>query len=546
MKKIITLSFFLVFLLACSTNSIQVRQLAQSKVGVVAAAHPLATQAGNEMLTRGGNAVDAAVAAAFTLSVVEPSMSGLGGRLQAIVHLPDGQVVGVDATSQSPMAYDTAVVKPARFGYNTIGIPGVVAGLTKLLEDYGTLPLETVMAPAIKHAEQGFALLPGEALRQSMAVKEIQQFPGTSQYFLQANGETYPAGAVLTQKDLANTLRQIAQGGRKAFYEGPIAEKIAADIQANGGCVSFEDLKNYQAFSSKIVKGSYRGYDLHGLWLPSFGAITIEALQILENFPLGELAEEDRIAAIYQAMKLAYDDRPKQYEGEHMAKLLCSKEHAASQASKINLDQAQESIGSLYEGQPESWLAEVGHTTHLSAADESGMVIALTQSLGPNMGSKVATQGLGFLYAISLGPYLRIYEPGQRVSSHISPFLVTSNGKPYLGLGAAGGSRIPTAIISVVSQLIDEQVRLDEALAAPRIFPDADSILLEIHPGLTWESQAIGKLKTEGFHLKSLGSKARFGRVHAVLFDAKKGKWIGGADPDWEGAAAGPKKRKVD
>jgi len=543
MQKLLLLGLVATLCLTCSTPQVSTKQIVQSKNGAVSAAHPLSTAAGQEMLAQGGNAADAAVAAAFTLAVVEPSMSGLGGRLQAIVHLPDGKVVGVDATSQSPIAYDTAVVKPERYGYNTIGIPGVVAGLMKLHTDHGSLPLEIIMAPAIRHASQGFELLPGEARRHAMASKELAEFPGSKQYFLQANGSSYPAGAQFVQQDLANTLREIAKGGHKAFYEGKIAAQIAADIQENGGCVSLADLKNYKALDSDIVKGSYRGHDLFGLWLPSFGAITIEALQILENFEVSKLKSEDRVVAISEAMKLAYEDRARQYEGDHMAKVLTSKEHAGIQAAKINLDRPQKGLG-LLDTQPESWTASLGHTTHLTAADESGMVIALTQSLGPNLGSKVATPKLGFVYAISLGAYLGIYTPGQRVSSHISPFIVTKDQQPFMGLGAAGGSRIPTAIISVVSQVVDQGLALDEALAAPRVYPERDTILLETHPGLFWGPQAIGVLKAEGFNLKSIGSTGRFGRVHAVQYDAKKGKWTGAADPDWEGAAASPRKIK--
>ncbi len=535
MKNHVTLLMLLPLLWACQANKMPTRQTAKSKEGVVAAAHPLAAQAGRDMLNQGGNAADAAIASAFALSVVEPSMSGLGGRLQAIIQLPDGSIQGIDATTQSPIAYDTAVFKPKRYGYTTIGIPGVVAGLTKLHEEYGSLPLEVIMAPAVRYAEKGFGLLPGEARRHAALQKELSEFEGSKTYFLRADGSTYPAGSLLIQKDLANTLRTIAAEGRKGFYEGPIAEQMAADIQANGGCVALEDLKNYQALSSRIVNGSYREYDLHGLWLPSFGAITIEILHILENFPVDRLSESDRVALIYQAMQLAYNDRSIQLKSDTIANTLLSKAYAKTKADSIQLDRPNTKLG-LLNNPPDSWQASMGHTTHLTTADASGMVVALTQSLGPSMGSKVASPKLGFLYAVTLGSYLRMYKPGQRVSSHISPFLVTKDGKPFLGLGAAGGSRIVTAIAQVVSQVIDEQLPIDQALAASRIYPDQDTLLLETHPGLKWSADVIATLQKEGFHLKSIPDPGRFARVHAVQFNAKKQKWTGAADPDWEGA----------
>ena len=542
MKNEILLGFLILFLFSCQSTKIPKHQTAVSARGVVAAGQPLAVQAGREMLTLGGNAVDAAVATAFALSVVEPSMSGLGGRLQAIIRLPNGEIHGVDATTQSPIKYDTAVVKPQRYGYTTIGIPGVVAGLTKLLEDHGSLPLETVMAPAIRFAEEGFSLLPGEARRHAQVSKQLSEFDGSSRYFLQKDEKPYPAGAKWVQQDLANTLKLIAKDGRQAFYEGSIAQKIVADMKANDGLLTLEDLKNYEAKSSRIVSGSYRGHDLYGLWLPSFGAITIEILQILENFPMKNLSEEDRTAAVYQAMQLAYEDRWAQLESDSVAEVITSKAYAKELAAKIDLDQKPAAVG--YDFPPiDSWKDLMGHTTHLSTADESGMMVALTQSLGPNMGSKVAAPGLGFLYAVTLGSYLGIFEPGQRVSSHISPFLVTKDEKPFMGLGAAGGSRIVTAVAQVVSRVIDQEMPVEEALAAPRVFPDQDTILLETHAGTEWSRELIKTLKTEGFGLKSIPEEARFGRVHAVLFDAEKKKWIGAADPDWEGVAGAPKKK---
>lgn len=518
-----------------------IEKTAQAATGMVSAAHPLATRAGQLMLQQGGNAADAAVATAFALSVVEPSMSGLGGRQQIILRLPDGSVRGIDATSQAPAAYDTAqVTNNNRYGYHVIGIPGVVAGLTRLLDEYGTLPLKTVMAPAIQYAEKGFRMLPMQARRHELAADQLKLFSGSSQHYLEEDSTAYDEGDLLVQKDLAKTLRIISDGGHKAFYTGPIAQKIVADMQANGGLITLEDLANYQALDAKIVEGTYRDeYELYGLWMPSYGAITIGILQTLERFPLSEMRGADWAAAHHQAIALAYEHRRRQRQDDSIALRLTSQEFADSLAALITLQPGDNQPMGMRRDVPESWKAEMGHTTHLSTADSSGMMIALTQSLGPNFGSKVVTPELGFVYAVTLGRYLGIYKAGQRASSHISPFIITKEGRPFMVLGAAGGSRIVSAITSVTSRVIDHQMPISEALAAPRVHPVEDSIYLENHPGEGWKDEVVEALEERGYRLKELDDVARFGRVHAIYYDAKTGQWIGAADPDWEGSAAG-------
>lgn len=515
-------------------------QEAFSKNGMVVTAHPLATRAGVEMLEKGGNAIDAAVAAGFALSVVESTMSGLGGRLQAIVRTNDGAVSGYDATTQAPLDYDQSTAKKASHGYPTIGVPGVVKGLITLLQEKGTLTLADVMEPAIRYAEKGYAVLPGEALRRASAVKTIKRYPGTSQYFL--NGDTtHLAGELFVQADLANTLRQIRDGGADVFYKGSIAQKILADMKVNGGYLDSISLASYQVMKSQIVTGDYRGFQLNGLWMPSYGAIVIEMLNIMENFPLQEVSEAEWGKLVYQANALAYEDRYKQdtmknagqlIEKEYAKRLAASlEEEAIPKAAFLNPSAAE---------LPEAWLAVNGHTTHLSAADKYGNVIALTQSLGPNMGSKVATPGLGFLYASTMGGYLGETKPGERASSHISPFIVTKDGKPYLVLGAAGGSMIVTAVVETISRFIDRDMDLREALAAGRVYA-SDSMLVETHLGSSWTKADINQFEAWGFPVKEIDRQGSFGRVHAIYYDAKTNTWQGEADPDWEGTAGAPK-----
>lgn len=516
---------------------------ASSTQGVVVSAHPLATAAGVQMLEKGGNAIDAAVAVGFALAVVEPTMSGLGGRLQAIVRMKDGTINGYDATTQAPLNYDPASAPKASSGYPTIGVPGVVKGLTTLLSEHGTLPLKTIMEPAIRYAEEGYEVLPGEAARRGMALKSFKNYEGTSMYFMHGDS-THHAGEVFIQSDLAHTLKLIADQGPDVFYKGEIAHKIVADMKANGGFVDSISLASYQVEPSRIVKGDYRGYALNGLWMPSYGAITIEMLQIMENFPLNDVSEAEWGRVVYEANALAYDDRRAQDTLENAARLTDKgyakelaegiQEHELPRAAWLNEPRA--TI-------PEAWLAAEGHTTHLSVADKDGNVIALTQSLGPNMGSKVATPGLGFLYAATMGGYLGDFHAGQRASSHISPFIVTKDDQPFLVLGAAGGGMIVTAIVQTISRFIDRGLSLEEAIAAGRVHA-SDSMLVETHPGSTWTIDDINQFKVWGLPVKEVDRQGSFGRVHAIYYNAATKIWEGAADPDWEGTAGIPNEKK--
>lgn len=533
---------FLVFLLALSCQRIQYPTFQQSvsaTTGVVSTGQPLATLAGKLMLDKGGNAVDAAVASAFALSVVEPSMSGLGGRLQAIVRLPDGSMQGIDATTEAPASYDSETLSSVhQYGYKVIGIPGVVAGLTSLHKKYGSLPLEVVMKPAIRYARKGFPLLKGEAFRHSVAINQLREFDGSRQYFM--NGDTtYTEGQRWIQKDLAQTLSKISSQGKDGFYKGEIAEKIVADFQANGGFLTLHDLANYEAKSSTIVEGTYRGFDLHGLWLPSFGAITIEIMQILEHLPMNDLHGADWLSAVGQAIELAYEDRYRQKSGIAVVDTILDKAYAKTLANKINVNHP--GTGFQSQDMPESWTRIDGHTTHLSTADENGMMVGLTQSLGPNMGSKVASSDLGFLYAVTLGPYLGVTKGGERAISHISPLIITKDGEPYLVAGAAGGSRIIAAIAAVSSRMIDHNLSIKDALKAPRVFADKGKLLLEVHEGTEWNEEDAAELTAEGFSIELIDEPARFGRVHAIHYDSNTKQWTGAADPDWEGVAASKK-----
>ena len=495
-------------------------QVARSRDGMVATADPRATDAGVRMLERGGNAVDAAVAAGFALAVVHPAMTGLGGRAVALVRTRDGSVHGIDGMVEAPEAYDPSKVSETRYGYRTIGVPGTVAAYARLLREFGTLPLTDVLAPAIGLAERGFPL------RFGTATDHLSEFEGSRNYFLKPDGSPYRVGERLVQRDLARTLRILAEQGPDAFYRGEIARQMARDISANGGYVREEDLARYEARPLRIVRGEYRGYELVGSGRPPSGYMVIEALQIMDQFRSLRAGTAEWMAVVGQAIALAVEDR-ETLPGPQIVKerRMVSRQHAVERASLVRLGSASTGTRSGDDGD--------AHTTHLSTADRNGMVVALTQSLGPSFGSKVATPGLGFLYAATLGGYKGPIEPGERASLNQTPLLVLERGRPRLVLGAAGGKRIPSSIVNVVGRVLGQGLSLPDAVAAPRVHPGGEGFELDKAAGV------VDELAQLGFETAIVTQPAA--RVHAVAFDAVSGEWIGAADPRGRGSARGPR-----
>ena len=523
MSRSVFISVVVFIFFSCQTSD-----TSPFKNNTIAAAHPLASLAGKKMYEQGGNAFDAAVAAGFTLAVVEPSMSGIGGRLQAIFRKVSGDIGGVDASTQVPINYKPSKEKFSS-GYRTIGIPGVVAGLLKLHEEHGILPLQQVMEPAIHYAENGFEILAGEARRQQMAKEVFEQFEGTKKHFLNAEGESFQKGDWVIQKTLASTLKSIALKGKAGFYDGEVAQKMVNDIQSNGGLLTLEDLKNYNALNAEVLEGSFQGLTVKALNLPSYGAITIQILQILDQLSPAQ-TEEDWAIDLGEVTKLAYTYRKHQKNRDSLKQILsCQKAlRWAEQISENQLDLMTEN----HKQMPVSWIASIGHTTHLTTADQEGNVVSLTQTIGPNMGSKVASAELGFLYAVTLGGYLGEYKPGERSNSHITPTLFLDGDQVTLAIGAAGGSRIVTAVTQVAQRYFVQKHNLNKALLLPRVYPFQDSLWIEDHQGV---KDLNADLRPTSYPVKMIDQRARFGRVHAIAYDSINKSWIGAADPDWEG-----------
>jgi gamma-glutamyltranspeptidase/glutathione hydrolase len=342
------------------------------------------------------------------------------------------------------------------------------------------------------------------------------------------------------QRDLARTLRGIAEGGARAFYEGWIADSVHADMVRAGGFITREELAQYRALPAILVRGSYRGHDLVSNYDPASGHTVIEALHIMERFDLERLAPAEYASIVGQAMQLALTDRSASFgTREESARRLTSKEHAAQRAQEV----AVPGPGALVpaggvDDEPEPWWLrpDQDNTTHLSVMDGRGMAVALTQSLGPVLGTRVASPGVGFLYATRLGS-----APGSRPGSTISPTIVTDpGGRPVYVLGGAGDSRIISAVIQTLSRTIDQGLPLAQAVAAPRVHPTGRTALrVERDDRIGWSDAEVEQLRELGFTVETSPS-TYFGRVHAIALDPSTGRMTGVAEPRGNGGTSGP------
>lgn len=544
-------------------------QFATSQNGMVAAAHPLATQAGLEILEAGGNAADAALATAFVIAVVEPTMNGIGGRNLILLRKEDGTFQGYNGMTEIPSAY-VAPETPVNSGHKTIATPGVVAALMRLYKEHGSLPLSQVMAASIKHAINGFEVLPGEASRQKMAYEDIIKDPGFKGQMLKQDSILYKSGEILKQPDLANTLQRIATTEGRDFYNGQIAQKIVTDMEANGGYIGLEDLKNYEAHDMRYIKTNYRGYQIHTMPAPSGGGLLVKTLNILEQFDLSQVNDLQWAAIMNQALAISINTMETDYKEADLA-LVQSKAWAKEQAASIVIPQI-EMIETAYndtrikqsilladntDWSGNSWGPDSHHTTHFVTADCKGMVVSITQTVGPIFGSKVITPGLGFVYASTMGTYLSDADqaPGSRPRTTIAPTIITKDGETVMVLGAAGGLRILSGIAQTISRHIDRGLEIKEAVAAPRIHPerilneetgkrkiDGMKFSAEFTPENGWIKTDSIKWAQAGFGIKSITRYGAFARVHVVTFNSETNTWTGVADPDWEGTAEGPMK----
>ncbi len=522
----------------------------------VATAHPLATDVARQVLERGGNAADAAVAAGFALAVVEPSMSHLGGRIQILVRTPAGSYQGYDGMTEVPSGYEAPAEPPSQ-GYATIATPGVVAGLARLHAEHGTLPWSTLLEAPGQLASDGFELLPGAAARHADGLADFRDDPGFGNIFVEPDGSAYDAGDVLRQPALARTIGRLADAGADDFYRGEIAQRIAADMAANGGFVTAADLAAYEVLDGRLVTTTYRGYGIHTLAAPAGGGLVVKTLNILENVDLGSLSPMQWAAVVNQALALALNSMDAD-RAEADLNRVADKDWAAREAAHIRVPPPAVSArpqggggrasGTDWSGRV--WGHDSHHTTHFTIADCDGRVVSITQTVGPLFGARVITPGLGFVYAATMGSYLSSADqaPGSRPRTTIAPTIVTRDGEVVLALGAAGGIRILSAIVQTISRYVDQGHDPSTAVMLPRVHPQreqdeagkytalGDQINLEMTPERGWPASIEEDLAAAGFRVTRVGKHASFGRVHLV---ARSGdSWSGVADPDWEGSAA--------
>jgi gamma-glutamyltranspeptidase/glutathione hydrolase len=559
----LTYSVFALLILLFGFSESASRRPVKALNGMVVSSDSLATQVGVEILKKGGNAVDAAVAVGFALAVTYPQAGNIGGGGFMVIRMANGETVTIDFREKAPMKASenmfldgngNFVPEKSQVGHLSVGVPGSVAGLLLALEKYGTMSRREVLEPAIELAEKGFIVNEGLANAFKNAFEHFKKFPSTMRYFSK-NGQPYSAGDRLIQKDLAKVLKLIRDKGRDGFYKGKVADLIVEEMKRGGGLITYEDLENYQPVLRKPVVGNYRGYEIISMGPPSSGGVClIELLNILENFDLKKygFGSSYTIHYLVEAMKRVYADRA-EYLGDPdfvqipLDKLL-SKEYAKELASEIDTFYATPSSRIIRSVSPTS---EGVHTTHYSVVDRWGNVVAVTTTINSYFGSMVAVDGAGFFLNNEmddfsakpgapnqfglLGSKANSIQPGKRMLSSMTPTIVLKNGKPFLVLGSPGGSTIITSVLQVILNVVDFGMNIQEAVDSPRIHHQwyPDQIFFE-RRGLPRD--VIENLERRGHKLVERAGYQ--GEVQAILID-ENGVKYGAVDPRGYGLAMG-------
>ena len=533
--------------------------------GMVATVHPLATDAAVDAMKRGGNAVDAAVAAALTLGVVNGYNSGIGGGCFILIRRPDGSFAAIDGRETAPLKAtremyirdgepqsDLSTVGPL-----ASGTPGALAAHAVAVKKFGRLRLPDLLLSAADLADRGFAITPAYASALTRTAPELNRFPGSKAVLLKPDGSPPAAGETLRQPDLAATYRAIAKDGIGWFYRGPFAEKVDRWMAENGGMLAVEDFAKYRAVDREPVTTDYRGYTIVGFPPPSSGGVHVgQILNILERFNLKELHEDDP-ARVYhviaEAMKLAFADRAFWLGDPDFAAVprgLIDKQYAGELADKIDLKRAGPV---LINGWPPRSAVDVfgKHTTHIATADAEGNWVAITATVNTSFGSKVIVPGTGVVlnnemddFAIApgvpnafglMGAEANAVAPGKRPLSSMSPTIVLKDGRPVFTLGAAGGPKIISAVVMTIIYRIDLGMELPQAVASPRIhhqwMPEELKVQSSLAPG------TISALESFGHPVTSSRS---LGILQAIGVGAGGSGLIGVHDPKVAGKAAGP------
>lgn len=520
-------------------------QPAKGEHGMVVTAQHLASEVGVEVLKKGGNAVDAAVAVGYALAVVYPNAGNIGGGGFMTIRFKDGKSTFLDFRERAPLAAtktmyldkDGKPVKGASLdGYLAVGVPGSVAGFEMARERYGTLSRQDLMAPAIRYAKDGFALEQGDVASLESGAKRLAKDPAAAAIFLKPDGKPYAVGEHLIQTDLATSLSAISQQGADAFYKGPIADAIVKASGAKGGILAKADFENYAVRELKPITCNYRGYEITSSPPPSSGGVIIcEILNVLEFYPLSYLGpgSAETVHVMVEAMRHAYVDRNSalgdpDFVDNPVTKLL-DKNYAKDIRDKIDPFRA----GVSQELMPKGF-GESKETTHYSIIDNDGNAVAVTYTLNGSFGAGVVADGTGILlnnemddftqkpgvpnlYGLVQGEANAI-QPKKTPLSSMSPTVVAKDGKPFMVIGSPGGSRIITITLEAIINVIDHGMNIQEAIDAPRIHHQwlPDTVYVEPF-GLSPDTERL--LAGMGYHL-DLGDTT-WGQAAGILVGGK-------------------------
>jgi gamma-glutamyltranspeptidase / glutathione hydrolase len=576
-------SFIIAAVIACAVPPASAAtQPVRSEHAMVVSFHELASQVGVDIMQKGGNAVDAAVATGFALAVVLPPAGNIGGGGFMLIRMADGQAHFLDYREKAPAAAtrdlyldaDGNVIKGAsEIGYKSIGVPGSVAGLTYAEQHWGKLSLKQVMAPAIKLARDGYALTWSEA--QGLHDHFLAQFPESRRVF-QRDGNFYQPGEVFRQPDLARTLERIANNPGD-FYHGSLARELAAAMQKGGGLITADDLAHYEIKEREPVRGTYRGYEVISAPPPSSGGtVLIESLNILEGYDLAAMQNRsaESIHFTVEAFRRAFFDRAEFLGDPDFSKIpvaqLIDKRYAAAWRDSIDPEHASpskelkrpanfselERFAALHP--PAAAPHESNHTTHYSVIDADGNAVAVTTTINDWFGSRVTADGLGFLLNDEMDDFsakpgvpnsdgliqgsANAIGPGKRPLSSMTPTIVAHDGKTVMVLGSPGSSKIITTVANVLMGVVDYGMNIQEAVNAPRFhhqwLPDVimvekwfspDTVNLLEHMGYQVQ---IGL--HEGTHVAPYWSDAE-----CIAIDEKTGTREGASDGRNHGKAIG-------
>ncbi|HPN37116.1 MAG TPA: gamma-glutamyltransferase [Melioribacteraceae bacterium] len=534
----------------------------RSKNGMVVSASPFASEVGVEILKKGGNAVDAAVAVGFALAVTYPAAGNIGGGGFFVIHLPDGKNVTIDFREKAPLrAHKNMFLddsgkfdkKLSQMGMTSSGIPGSVAGLIYALETYGSLPLSEVIQPAINLAEKGFKV----GYRLASSINQYNDKFSENIYsrkIFTDNGNKLTEDFVLIQKDLAKTLKLIKDFGLKGFYEGEVADLLINQSKKHDGYFTKEDLLQYRPIERNPVIGEYKGYKIISMGPPSSGGIALnQSLNILSYFDIkkDDWGSSDYYHKLIETLKYVYADRSQYLGDEDFVKVpkdkLLSKLYAKEIFNKID-DNAKRS-NTIF---PEKLVEyESKETTHYNVMDKNGCVVSATVTLNSSYGNKLLVEGAGFLMNNEmddfsakpgepnqfglLGNEANSIEPGKRMLSSMTPTIVLKDDSPFLSIGSPGGSTIITVVLQVLLNVLEFEMNISEAIDAPRIHH-------QWHPDkIEFEKYSISRDVKENLLKKGhiFGEETSLGRAEGIMFDFKNKIYYGATDPRGFGKAIG-------